>query len=360
MTTGAMTSRATGAGQFFAVDRRAWGAVCSLGLNEAIAYLALARGSGGDNRTTSWSVNAVENYTGISRPRAKSAIRRLISEQFIRLLQAGSRPRYYLALAHEILASKSSEPDPDWIWLPNSIIDGVSNETPPIGLLRQVQNISVLRLFVDLYGAHVLASDGGIHWRQIREQYTRYEVGQRGPFKVWGFERGGWEAFLAAPFVAPYLTGKTAMRPDGKGREDTGIRVFWGAWNSLIQVRLVEAVAHLIEADTEQAEIVHPNAIEGGQEAEHAIAVAAHQAGLALLTSGQQIGVADRGLCLVPVLAHMDKVQLVGIARLRYRPKTKATAAWWAKQSDWVEIARRYEGIAEGAAPAQSRRATSR
>jgi len=59
-----------------------------------------------------------------------------------------------------------------------------------------------------------------------------------------------------------------------------------------------------------------------------------------LLTIGQQHGAVDKWL--VPVQAHMERVQLVGIARLRYRPKTKATAAWWAKQAQWLEWVQRY------------------
>ena len=40
---------------FFAIDRRAWARVCALGLNAAVAYLVVACGTGGDNRTTSLS-----------------------------------------------------------------------------------------------------------------------------------------------------------------------------------------------------------------------------------------------------------------------------------------------------------------
>jgi hypothetical protein len=43
-----------GRGGFFAVDRRAWAYVCRLGMNAGIAYLAIARGTGGDNRTSVW------------------------------------------------------------------------------------------------------------------------------------------------------------------------------------------------------------------------------------------------------------------------------------------------------------------
>ena len=54
-------------GGFFQIDRRTWARVCDLGMNPAAAYLVQASGTGGDNRTTSWSTNAIEKYTGISR-----------------------------------------------------------------------------------------------------------------------------------------------------------------------------------------------------------------------------------------------------------------------------------------------------
>ena len=51
---------------FFRVDRRAWAKVCELGMNPAVAYLVLACGTGKDHRGTSWSVQAVQKYTGIA------------------------------------------------------------------------------------------------------------------------------------------------------------------------------------------------------------------------------------------------------------------------------------------------------
>ena len=82
-----------GRGGFFAVDRRAWHLVCNLGMNPAIAYLVTARGTGGDNRTTKWSTNAVETRTGISRSRAQEAIRALERTGALRRDPA-SKPSY--------------------------------------------------------------------------------------------------------------------------------------------------------------------------------------------------------------------------------------------------------------------------
>src|SRR4051794_36430469 len=61
-------------GGFFAIDRRAWAEACAAGMNAAVAYLVLARGTSRDNRTTAWSVQAVEKYTSISRGRAQQAL----------------------------------------------------------------------------------------------------------------------------------------------------------------------------------------------------------------------------------------------------------------------------------------------
>jgi hypothetical protein len=56
-----VANHATEKGGFFAVDKRIWAEVCSLGLNEAVVYLVLANGTGRDNQTSTWSVQAVEN-----------------------------------------------------------------------------------------------------------------------------------------------------------------------------------------------------------------------------------------------------------------------------------------------------------
>jgi DNA-binding transcriptional ArsR family regulator len=101
------THRKRAAGNIFAIDKRAWAAACSLGMNAAVAYLVLARGTGGDQRTVGWSVNAIENKTGIGRPNARKAIERLIAAGLVRKDRGGTKPRYYLTPAHELLGAVS-------------------------------------------------------------------------------------------------------------------------------------------------------------------------------------------------------------------------------------------------------------
>jgi hypothetical protein len=62
---------------------------------------------------------------------------------------------------------------------------------------------------------------------------------------------------------------------------------------------------------------------------EDRIGMAAEKAGLAMLNDQQRQYVDSHGPRLVSVLRHLSNVQMIGIARLRYRPHTKLTAAWW-------------------------------
>ena len=83
---------------------------------------------------------------------------------------------------------------------------------------------------------------------------------------------------------------------------------------------------------------------------EDQLGAAADAAGRALVTDGQYDW-ATRELgeepWLLPAMHHIENVQLMGIARLLYRPKTGRTAAWYADQkrvvADWLK---RYEEMA--------------
>jgi hypothetical protein len=49
------------------------------------------------------------------------------------------------------------------------------------------------------------------------------------------------------------------------------------------------------------------------------------------VTEGQYGWAVENGIdYLVPVPRHIANVQMIGIARLRYRPHTRMTSAWWA------------------------------
>ena len=72
----------------------------------ALTYLLLARGTGADNRSSTWSVQAIEKYSNISRGRAAGALRDLQRAGAIQVLREGTRPKYWLTAAHEVPGSE--------------------------------------------------------------------------------------------------------------------------------------------------------------------------------------------------------------------------------------------------------------
>jgi hypothetical protein len=116
-------------------------------------------------------------------------------------------------------------------------------------------------------------------------------------------------------------------------------------------------VGHLIEADNDEAELMHPCATENGEGFERDLASAAHIAGGSLLTEGQRRWAAEQHLQLAPVASHIEAVQMLGVARLTYRPRTKATAAWVARKQEWESFRRRYQKLARDSIERQLERA---
>ena len=95
----------TSKGSFFAVDGRTWPKLTTLGMNEAVAYLVLAQGTGANHKATSWSVNSLKTYAGISWERGKAAIENLKREGFLRLAEShtSGKPRYELPTFGELV-----------------------------------------------------------------------------------------------------------------------------------------------------------------------------------------------------------------------------------------------------------------
>lgn len=329
-------------GNFFGIDQTGWAAVCGLGsINAAVAYLILARGTLGDMRSTSWSVNAIEAYTGIARPRAQIAIKVLSDAGLAEQTKAGKRPSYRLYLPET----------PAWIWLPNSIVDGAAGETAPVERIRQTQSLAALRLFVDLYAAQDLEADGGVNWRQLREDYGRKKIAQAGAYTIWGFWPGMLRTWDGAPFVRPFMTGKrvTVTAEDGtRSTNDTGMPDFWAALEILTSTGLVSFVAHLVEADTAEASVIHPLAYRAGEAVERDITLAAHEAAVAMISDGHLARAEGEGVhLLVPIPSHLSAVQVVGLPRLLHRARTSATARWMDRSDDWRRIAAAFRDMAE-------------
>jgi hypothetical protein len=328
-------------GEFFAIDKAPFEAACKLGLNPAVAYLTVARGAGRDNAASFWSVNAIEEYSGISRPKANAAVQSLIDNGLLSKERGGKRPRYRI--------NRSDEPQ--WIWLPNAVVDGAANEEPPLRLLRQMQDVRRLRLFVAMYDSHDLANNGGISRAVLWQQHTLTKEGERGASTIWAFDPHGTSyvhtrSSLAGIYVSPNATGEA---------KDGAFREFWDALRAFQSLKLVEFVPHIFESDKPEAELIHACALDAGEPWEKELATAAHQAGFLCLSPGQQQWTRQQGRLLIPMPSHIDKLAVIGIARLKYRPRTKMTAAWFAMSKEQAEaFIPIYQEISRNAVPSAS------
>lgn len=219
--------------------------------------------------------------------------------------------------------------EPLTIWLPNTLIDGAADEVPPVELIRQTRSLPALRLLVELYAAQFLPNFGGVPRESLKVVFDRARVGEQGPFVVWGFQS---KHMLAGPdLFRPFLTGQFTKRDDGTHRDDGMTASFWPAVNTLTDLGLVERVGMLLDGDDDEAEIIHPYAMRGGEPAEYELAHAAHCAALAMVTDGQRDWAERDGYkWVIPVQRHIGNATLIEVCRLKYRPHTAATAAWYA------------------------------
>ena len=115
-----MSAENGGRGHFFAIDRRNWAKACDCGTNEAAAYLVLASGTGRDNRTTSWSCEAIRKYTGVTWSHGKQAIENLRGTGLIGRTDAHTKqkPKYEL-LPFEGLRKAARDESDGLLWLSN-------------------------------------------------------------------------------------------------------------------------------------------------------------------------------------------------------------------------------------------------
>lgn len=339
-----MTESSFERGEFFAVDARAWSAVADLGsMNAMVAYLVLARGTHGLQRTTTWSANAIERFTSVHWRLGVAAIAKLIEAGFVEQLagfQKRQRPIYRLKTPREIFGAADLEPA--WVFLPNAIVDGISDEPTAIELVRQSADKLAMRLFVELYAAQRLPDVGGVHWTKIRRTFARTAIREKGHLIVYGFSEGD----LSAP---------------DRGFEDNyGRDEFWRAIQTLSFVGLIEFVGHLIDADDLEGVVLHPFPIgHSGEASERLISRAAQAAGLAMLNPIERRQAFDRGLHIVPVQRHLRDIALVGLLRLRFRARTAATAMWLANEPSWARYAAEYAALG-GTGERASRTGTTR
>lgn len=368
------------AGKFFAVDHRCVEAACKLtdGLTLGVGYLVLARYSGSNHSSTKAGMTALHRHLGLSRGRADGVLKGLENSGLVsqpgrggtrrlvpwaefnaggvklterqRAVMARVRSKrqpiisstdpdyqvaYALAGAGVLVATKAGQdkpkfapPQPEFVYLPNTIVDGFRDGDAPLTRLRQIGDQRALRLLAYVYLVTDLPEHGGIP-RALHPgvKYKRLKVCDRGGYTVWAFAR---DAEYTSGREGPaqlFLRGK-----EGRSR-DEGLREFWALWTALQEAKLIETVSYLFENEDSASQALHPYPVSGGTEEEREVKVEAARASLRLASQSQIEAVVVEleyrhvpDLCPAP--SHAINVQLIGITRPVHRANTSRTRAW--------------------------------
>lgn len=387
------TKRKGNIGEFFALDYDAWPAVCGLGPNAAVAYVTLARFTGRDNRRTAASVQAIEAHTGMARTRAQESINELIRARLVERVPESprTRPRYIMRSWREafpdvkgsnawfatvlgrlpklgtysskawptrdsdvtaarvaglILRSGNgswhvNEPDTErnLAWLPNAFVTGTSaGEVPPLRRLRETGTVDALRLVVDLYAVHHLTDDGGVSPRVVWKPWERHIIATTEHYNILGFtkQQGDFDG-KPGPIYGTFNVESRAWNGFAASSGNA-----WKTMHTVENLGLVESVTTLFDgpegepmfsiAHEPLADAPDANAIRAC--GTHALFAAEAWGGAtAAQWCGKQPG--DYHMLMVP--RHVETATLRGIFRLRYRPRTNATARWWGRLMSTTE-----------------------
>lgn len=315
------------AANFFAIGKTQWADACKLGMNPAVAFLVLARGTGGDNRTTSWSAEAVRTNVGVAWVRADNAIKVLEKNRLVIRVPKTGRPSRKLSFPKNEDAV---------LWLPNSLVDGVAGRSSPIERLRRTQNVAYLQSFVDLYGEHNLVNEGGLPRSLVRQKFSRTHVFDYGQFRFYGFSSDGSSCCSKGPLER--------FRVD---QEPEGEYPSWVFLQTLQRLGLLEVIHYMTEGESSDAELKH--ALTGDETADE---VKAALDGMIERFDGewQAKKIESRGFdYVIPAPRDYAPPAVAGIYRLVYRPWTSLTAAWRATHIEAYErYLTIYTAIAQG------------
>jgi hypothetical protein len=364
-------------GDFFIVDMPTFAAVCDLGnADAAAAYLVLAAGTGSDNRTTTWSREAINKRTGLNWRKADGAMALLEGRGFIRWIAGkGTRkPRLLLPIvetrkrmdrAVAAMADKirlGDEPatekelkaaeigrqqgwleceDGFWIFqkervvipafLPNELVGTGAKPAPGsrsiIDRIRLARDSMAFRLLIDLYSLQDLAEHGGVERFYLFKTFDRKLRGASGSHNVFEFSE---------PKVLCRVRNSALVHHANSDNADSPEKAFSERLNILEDAGAVEWVYYVVEDDSDASVRIHPLAVERHgklvtDQLETVLGSHAVAAACGLLGRPDDIQSMDDAMpaqFLVPVERLARNATVRGVARMRSRAKTNNAAIW--------------------------------
>lgn len=383
-------------GQFFIVDVPTFVAVCKLGdVDAAAAYLILAAGTGPDNRTTTWSREAINQRTGLNWRKADTAIAQLVKGGFVQWLTPSGAPRPRLALPlletrqplpprlkklaerlvnGEDLKSAQDLQDANlgaklgwfeqiegwWFlrserpmvkaYLPKSLAGDETGKAmagrSTIDNIRKARDPMALQLMVELYAKQDLAEYGGVDRQALRTRFKRVKALATGRYQIWRFgESRQWVTFEEGlSHHAPERTEAEWRAGKYDGRD------FFRRVEILEDAGALEWVYYLAEDDSGTSTHIYPVAVvRHGKivwnELESIVGSFATRAASALYANAALARKWEDEMpdaFILPAERMLREAALVGVPRLRHRAKTSNAGRW---RADLGQVAA--EAIAE-------------
>ncbi|AMY11297.1 hypothetical protein LuPra_04545 [Luteitalea pratensis] len=319
--------------RFARIDVRQWARACALGMNAALAFVCLNLGRMGKTTTTKWGATGIATHVGMSKAQARQALQALEAEGLVRSIRDGLR---------SIVDSGAGI----FAWVPQSVVFGVEgNRVPPMELLREYADPMLLRLFVDMYERHDLPGVGGLPPCVLHERWDKHVLFRSPAWHVVAFTSNHSLHTPLSPdddLIRPHV-----VRAGASGTDNYD--AWWCRCKDLRATGLLTRVLRLAEsadADAATAITFWPAEWQGHDTPEEArVGTAAEAVVQAMLRKNHDAWNDVRALqatgtvVLLPLPAHMvPQATLQTVYRLRYRPHTKETQAWYAWLSHQADV----------------------
>ncbi len=376
-------------GHLFLVDVPTFKSVCELGVDVAAAYLVLAAGIGADNRTSTWSREAINKRTSLNWRKADAAMKKLEKaglmewlagkgtrkpridlppietrkpmqkhvEAVVEKIESGQLP----ATPKEKGAATTAERD-GWLvrdtdgdlhaqrnrplvkaFLPMELVGEAFGKNAPsvaslVERIRMSRDPLAFQLLVDLYALQNLAEHGGVDDSFLWTKFSREKAGATGSMQIWKFRMQHKVCSIRSGPLSHHWRDPT-FEEEEEGKN--GAADFFERIDILEDAGALEWAYYLKEDDQDDANRIYPIAVSRHgkviwEELESIVGGYATRAASALSSDADDpIEYAERWEAngpywfTVPADKLARQATVVGIPRLRHRARTLNASRWW-------------------------------